>query len=594
MSETAVAPSAFLYFWPRYGEDTRNGAVRRLNQNSPSLAEAQPGDVLWAFAPIGAGRYAFVARLAVARVGENAPASTERQSLGRWFVEADPERVLYFDPANQPDASQLIRELGLKADAAVLGQSFQGGAGVRRLSADASDVLAKAATAFSRDPRLTPEPDLPRVSIQSLQSRQAVLDAMAEHDRLGADSFLQRYGYGAPTSYWITHDGRRYPSKALLGVAWHYENPSRPALRASQFSGGERTVQRTAEALGFTVVVDAAAPLPVQTSMRQTPARARGPAYWWVNNKQTNRQEIGGGYLWSPKTNANGARNETYDNMGRVRAGDLVFAYAAQRIAHVGVATQAAVPAPKPDEFGNAGANWTRDGWMLPVRWAEVPSPLQPKSIIGDLRPHLPPLHSPLRPATGDGNQNVYLAAIPKALAGVLLPRLGVDEEALRTRGLAAGIDPEVLDRADAVLEKAVTSDAGLSATEREAVIAARRGQGRFRAAVMTIEPRCRLTGVADPRFLRASHIRPWRACETQAQRLDGENGLMLTPTADHLFDQGYISFADDGALLVSPHIEPDDLVRLGISDDGAHTADRFSVGQRGYLDYHRSTVLLT
>jgi hypothetical protein len=443
------------------------------------------------------------------------------------------------------------------------------------------------------DTPLTREVDLPRVSIQSLQSRQAVLDAMAEHDRLGADAFLQKYGYRAPTGYWISHAGRRYPSKALLGVAWHYEDQSRPALRASQFSGGERTVQRKAEALGFTVVVDVAATLSAQTSTRQTPARTEGPAYWWVNNKQTNRQEIGGGYLWSPKTNANGGRNETYVNMARVRAGDLVFAYAAQRVAHVGVATQAAVAAPKPDDFGNAGANWARDGWMVPVCWGEVPSPLRPKDIIGDLRPHLPPLHSPLRPATGDGNQNVYLAAIPKALGDVLLPRLGVDEEALRSAALAAGVDHDALDRADDMLEKAVMSDSGLSATEREAVIAARRGQGRFRAAVMRIEPRCRLTGVADPRLLRASHILPWRACESQVQRLDGENGLMLTPTADHLFDQGYISFADDGTLLTSPHIDPADLMRLGVFRDEAYHAAPFTAGQRCYLGHHRLVVFL-
>jgi hypothetical protein len=57
----------------------------------------------------------------------------------------------------------------------------------------------------------------------------------------------------------------------------------------------------------------------------------------------------------------------------------------------------------------------------------------------------------------------------------------------------------------------------------------------------------CRLTGVSDRRFLRASHIEPWRLCETNHERLDGYNGLLLTPT---FFDKGYISFHSDFALL--------------------------------------------
>lgn len=102
------------------------------------------------------------------------------------------------------------------------------------------------------------QPRLPRVRIAQLQSRQAVVDAIAEHDRLGPAAFLRTYCYGAPTGYWILHEGKRYPSKAILGVAWHYEEPSRPALRPDQFSGGEATVQRKAEQLGFTVIVDPA------------------------------------------------------------------------------------------------------------------------------------------------------------------------------------------------------------------------------------------------------------------------------------------------------------------------------------------------
>jgi len=49
------------------------------------------------------------------------------------------------------------------------------------------------------------------------------------------------------------------------------------------------------------------------------------PSYWWVNHKQTYRQETDGGYIWSPKANANGERNVTYDNLNRCQRGDVVF-----------------------------------------------------------------------------------------------------------------------------------------------------------------------------------------------------------------------------------------------------------------------------
>jgi hypothetical protein len=64
---------------------------------------------------------------------------------------------------------------------------------------------------------------------------------------------------------------------------------------------------------------------------------------------------------------------------------------------------------------------------------------------------------------------------------------------------------------------------------------------------VSRIEHACRITGVNRPEHLIASHCKPWRDCESHDERLDGENGLLLTPTVDHLFDRGFISFENDG-----------------------------------------------
>jgi len=60
--------------------------------------------------------------------------------------------------------------------------------------------------------------------------------------------------------------------------------------------------------------------------------------YWWVNQNQTYMHEVFGGYLWSPKTNSNGARNQFYDNMKRVDPGDVVLSFSDTYIKAVGIA----------------------------------------------------------------------------------------------------------------------------------------------------------------------------------------------------------------------------------------------------------------
>lgn len=84
----------------------------------------------------------------------------------------------------------------------------------------------------------------------------------------------------------------------------------------------------------------------------------------------------------------------------------------------------------------------------------------------------------------------------------------------------------------------------------------------------------------------------PWRDA-TNEERLDGENGLLLTPSIDHLFDRGFIGFEDDGALIVSPVAHRESLVRMGINPQRSLNVGTFASGQRPYLAFHRENVLL-
>ena len=141
-------------------------------------------------------------------------------------------------------------------------------------------------------------------------------------------------------------------------------------------------------------------------------------------------------------------------------------------------------------------------------------------------------------------------------------------------------------------LLKAIQSTADLPETEREQLVYARVGQGRFRAGVYGHERRCRVTHVSNPEHLIASHIKPWRHAKND-ERLDPENGLMLTPNVDHLFDRGFISFSDKGRLLYSSSIDRESILRMGFDPDEATEVGGFSRQQRQYLDYHRNEIFL-
>jgi hypothetical protein len=314
--------------------------------------------------------------------------------------------------------------------------------------------------------------------------------------------------------------------------------------------------------------------------------------YWWVNQNQTYRHELEGGYLWSPKRNANGARNPFYEAMREVAPGDLIYSFVDTRIRALGIAQSYCWESPKPVEFGSAGQNWENIGWKVKVQFAQLLHRMRPKDHIGVLRPLLPQRYSPLQPS-GDGLQSVYLTEVPAPMADVLIGLIG--QEAVPLIAAASTVKPVVSDDLDyweRMLEQKIAADEAVPETERTAIIRSRIGQGLFKERVTQIESHCRVTGVDKITHLVASHCKPWRDATNQ-ERLDGENGLLLTPSIDHLFDRGFISFEDTGRLILSPVAHRPSLERMGIETTGIVNVGGFSSGQRQYLDFHRNSVLL-
>jgi putative restriction endonuclease len=317
--------------------------------------------------------------------------------------------------------------------------------------------------------------------------------------------------------------------------------------------------------------------------------------YWWVNQNQTYRHEVSGGYLWSPKRNANGNQNAFYDFMREVAPGDIVFSFSDTRIKAIGFANSHGYESPKPLEFGETGAYWNRIGWRVDVRFAELRHVIRPVEHMATLAPLLPSKYSPLQ-RNGGGLQGVYLTRLPEPLAFALVDLIGAEARTLILGHSAQ--EPIAISPAIGLVQweehemQELRMDQRIPETDREALVIARRGQGLYKRNVMKIERTCRITGVDREEHLRASHCKPWRDSSNE-ERMDGENGLLLTPNADHLFDRGFIGFEDNGNVLISPVADKTSLARMGLDGLRLQNVGRFSEGQRHYLEYHRTNVLL-
>jgi hypothetical protein len=303
--------------------------------------------------------------------------------------------------------------------------------------------------------------------------------------------------------------------------------------------------------------------------------------HWWVNHAHSDRAQVDGSYLWLPKKNRNGSRNPSHQNMTRLAPGDIIFSCAAGTIAALGFALERALTTPMPASPADpALAAPTHEGWLVPVRFVDLAVPLRPGNHMDEIKPLLPPRQSPLR-VSGDANSNVYLAEILPSLAELLRHLLNGQVEECEER-IGMEMDGKLAQKA---IEDHIWQRTDIGARDRRQLVSAGVAQGIFRERLERTETACRVTGIMDRRYLQATHIKPWKDADDR-EKLDGTNGLLLSPHICHLFERGHISFADDGSLLISRHLNP--YVRSAWGVQQPLPARPFSTEQRVYLDYHR------
>lgn len=156
--------------------------------------------------------------------------------------------------------------------------------------------------------------------------------------------------------------------------------------------------------------------------------------------------------------------------------------------------------------------------------------------------------------------------------------------ELLRHRGLGAAailhVEMSKSEQLDVMLKIS-----GITDTEREALIKVRIGQGGYRDALLAYWGGCAVTDCYVSALLRASHIKPWRAASA-SERLDPYNGLLLTPNLDLAFDQGLISFDDEGQILLGEDLDANSARALNLTPE--LRLRQIEVRHRAYLAWHR------
>jgi len=130
----------------------------------------------------------------------------------------------------------------------------------------------------------------------------------------------------------------------------------------------------------------------------------------------------------------------------------------------------------------------------------------------------------------------------------------------------------------------------GVTTTDVATLVNQRRGQDKLRAKLIEYwEGRCAVTDVSTKSFLVASHIKPWSLCETSDEKLDVYNALLLNVALDRAFDHGFISFNDDGKIILSPQWSWKEANLFGINEN--MKLRKIEEQHRKYLRFHRDKI---
>jgi predicted RNA-binding protein with PUA-like domain len=354
------------------------------------------------------------------------------------------------------------------------------------------------------------------------------------------------------TRFNLFYEGKYYPPKYVISIANLFANGEE--YSPSMFSGGEET-NRFLYALGFRIVENEVKN--ISEEKKNTWIFQGNPKIFDINNYVKDNK-----YIWWS------LRQEHY--IDKIEIGDEVFLWRSDggRRGTGGILAKARVvslPTSRTDDK-NAKDYWHTDDWENP--YLAVKLEVLEERIEEGFISRLSLLENPV-------------------LKDLLIHRLRQ-----QTNYLLASDHVEELKklwssniRNIGDLENLIGNE--ITKTEKEQIVKSRIGQSLFKRKLLSMEKKCKLCGVSDERFLVASHIKPWSESDNQ-ERLDVNNGLLLCPNHDALFDKGYISFDKDVRILISASLDEATKVFLNINET---LKVALNVGQQEYMKWHRENI---
>lgn len=139
---------------------------------------------------------------------------------------------------------------------------------------------------------------------------------------------------------------------------------------------------------------------------------------------------------------------------------------------------------------------------------------------------------------------------------------------------------------------KKIENDPNLNITERLNIVKSRIGQGEYRERLLKkYNNECIITHIKIPEVLIASHIKPW-AVSNNSERVNSNNGFILSATYDRLFDRGLISFENNGRILLSSMITSENAQILKLENKKIYDI-KYNACMNDFLEYHRDVIFI-
>ncbi|MBB6499870.1 HNH endonuclease [Pedobacter cryoconitis] len=287
-------------------------------------------------------------------------------------------------------------------------------------------------------------------------------------------------------------------------------------------------------------------------------------AYWWVNQGNSYKFEHKEGFIWAPIQNAKDQSFFYWENLEEVKESDIIFSNVDGIVKTIGIALNDCYSSNKASSHANL---WLNEGRRVDVEYIPTVHPLSVKEIHTTTMGLWPTKYSPIT-SDGDRANQGYLFEVPDVIGDILIGIFNI---------------PQVTSAAHPERQKAIKE------TTKRAIIKARIGQGDFRKSLIKRwSSKCAITDFPRVDLLIASHILPW-AISTNEERLDPDNGLLLSPNYNALFDKFLISFSESGEILKSNRISWDDLTKLKI--DLTSKIQNLTEGNKKYLRFHQQKM---